>query len=82
MGMVPILWTRTPDGGQFDTNGLSTVPSCCLLHAYQSVLDWKVAGNLTTGKESVGVFQNILTNASAIDTGFVVVAVTLRDAHL
>jgi len=54
MGMVPILWTRTPDGGQFDTN------------------DWRVAGNLTTGKESVAVFENILTNASAIDTGFIV----------
>jgi len=21
MGMVPILWTRTPSGGVFDTNG-------------------------------------------------------------
>ena len=21
MGMVPIIWTRAPDGSQFDTNG-------------------------------------------------------------
>ncbi|KAF5383618.1 hypothetical protein D9615_003551 [Tricholomella constricta] len=54
MGMVPIMWTRTPDGGQFDTN------------------DWRVAGGLVTGQESFKTFQNILTNASAIDTGFIV----------
>lgn len=22
MGMVPIIWTRAPDGSQFDTNGM------------------------------------------------------------
>ncbi|GLB41839.1 putative polysaccharide deacetylase [Lyophyllum shimeji] len=54
MGMVPIMWTRTPDGGQFDTN------------------DWRVAGGLVTGKDSYATFQNILTNASAMDTGFIV----------
>ncbi|RDB23677.1 Chitin deacetylase [Hypsizygus marmoreus] len=54
MGMIPIMWTRTPDGGQFDTN------------------DWKVAGGLVTGKDSFATFQNILSNASVIDTGFIV----------
>jgi hypothetical protein len=33
--------------------------------------DWMVAGNMTTGKQSVAVFENILANASAIDTGSV-----------
>ncbi|KAG5651230.1 hypothetical protein H0H81_009379 [Sphagnurus paluster] len=54
MGMVPIMWTRTPDGGQFDTN------------------DWKVAGGIVSGKESFATFQNILSNATVIPTGFIV----------
>jgi len=62
MGMVPILWTRTPDGGQFDTN------------------DWKVPGNMTTGKDSFTTFQSILTNATAINTGFIVLQHDLYEA--
>jgi peptidoglycan/xylan/chitin deacetylase (PgdA/CDA1 family) len=54
MGMIPIMWTRTADGAQFDTN------------------DWKVAGNQVTGKDSFTTFQNILTNASTLQTGFIV----------
>ncbi|KAF8074952.1 carbohydrate esterase family 4 protein [Lyophyllum atratum] len=54
MGMVPIMWTRAPDGSQFDTN------------------DWRVAGGQVTGKDSFATFQNILTNASALNTGFIV----------
>jgi len=54
MGLVPIMWTRTPDGAQFDTN------------------DWKVAGGLVAGKDSFATFQNILSNATAINTGFIV----------
>ncbi|KAG5647489.1 hypothetical protein DXG03_009425 [Asterophora parasitica] len=54
MGLTPIMWTRTPDGGQFDTN------------------DWRVAGGLVSGQDSFGTFQRILTNATAIDSGFIV----------
>jgi hypothetical protein len=54
MGMIPIMWTRTPSGGQFDTN------------------DWRVAGGLVNGVESYNTFQSILSNASAINTGFIV----------
>jgi len=54
MGMVPIMWTRTADGAQFDTN------------------DWRVAGGLVAGKDSFTTFQNILTNATALNTGFIV----------
>lgn len=54
MGMVPILWTRAPDGSQFDTN------------------DWRVAGGLVQGPQSFSTFQSILTNASSLDTGFIV----------
>ncbi|TFK39882.1 hypothetical protein BDQ12DRAFT_774314 [Crucibulum laeve] len=54
MGMVPIMWTRTPSGGVFDTN------------------DWRVAGGIVDGEESFATFQTILTNASALETGFIV----------
>ncbi|KAF9006049.1 hypothetical protein BDQ17DRAFT_1239435 [Cyathus striatus] len=54
MGMVPIMWTRTPEGGVFDTN------------------DWRVAASQVSATDSFATFQKILTNASAIDTGFIV----------
>jgi len=54
MGMVPIMWTKTPDGGKFDTN------------------DWRVEAGVVNGTESFNVFQSILTAATALDTGFIV----------
>jgi hypothetical protein len=54
MGMVPIIWTSTKDGGKFDTN------------------DWMVAGGSMSGNQSVASFKQILANATAIDTGFIV----------
>ncbi|KAG6902574.1 hypothetical protein C0995_014580 [Termitomyces sp. Mi166 len=47
MGLVPIMWTRTPG-------------------------DWKVAGGMVAGPDSFATFQNILSNATVIDTGFIV----------
>ncbi|KAJ6581925.1 hypothetical protein B0H19DRAFT_929585 [Mycena capillaripes] len=60
MGMVPIIWTRTPAGVSFDT------------------FDWEVAGGsvvdgkVITGPDSFAAFENILGNASTLDTGFCV----------
>jgi hypothetical protein len=54
MGMVPIMWTRTPDGGKFDTN------------------DWRVAGGIVNGTDSFSTFQQILSNATSLNTGFIV----------
>lgn len=54
MGMVPVIWTRTPSGATFDTN------------------DWKVPGGVVTGPQSFATFQAILTNATTLDTGFIV----------
>jgi hypothetical protein len=34
--------------------------------------DWKVAGDLVTGNDSFAAFQNILTSASSLNTGFIV----------
>ncbi|KAF8845053.1 carbohydrate esterase family 4 protein [Paxillus ammoniavirescens] len=54
MGMVPVIWTRTPSGIAFDTN------------------DWKVPGGVVTGPQSFATFESILSNATTLDTGFVV----------
>ncbi|KAF9240728.1 carbohydrate esterase family 4 protein [Melanogaster broomeanus] len=54
MGMVPVIWTRTPSGIVFDTN------------------DWKVPGGIVTGAQSYATFQSILSNATTLNTGFVV----------
>lgn len=54
MGMVPIMWTRTPSGGVFDTN------------------DWRVAGGQVNGTDSFNTFETILTNATGMDHGFIV----------
>ncbi|KJA28096.1 carbohydrate esterase family 4 protein [Hypholoma sublateritium FD-334 SS-4] len=53
MGMIPIIWTSTPDGGKFDSN------------------DWRVAGGLLTGVQAVDTFKTILSNGTALDTGFI-----------
>ncbi|KAJ6534641.1 carbohydrate esterase family 4 protein [Mycena vulgaris] len=54
MGLVPIIWTRTPAGVSFDT------------------FDWQVAGGTVDGLTSFAAFENILGNASTLDTGFCV----------
>ncbi|KAG6821215.1 hypothetical protein H0H93_004037 [Arthromyces matolae] len=54
MGLIPIMWTRAPDGHQFDTN------------------DWQVAGGIVTGPQSFASFESILSNATVLDTGFIV----------
>lgn len=66
MGMVPILWTRTPSAGQFDTNGK---PNYNPMNISSSALDWRVAGGLVSGTESYNNFQSILGNATALNTG-------------
>jgi peptidoglycan/xylan/chitin deacetylase (PgdA/CDA1 family) len=53
MGMVPVLWTSTPDGGKFDS------------------FDWRVAGGQVTGPQSFEVYQQIMKNATNINTGFI-----------
>ncbi|KAF7320898.1 NodB-like proteiny domain-containing protein [Mycena chlorophos] len=54
MGLIPVIWTRTPAGVSFDT------------------FDWEVAGGIVEGPASYAAFQNILGNASELDTGFLV----------
>nr|GAT50235.1 predicted protein [Mycena chlorophos] len=54
MGLIPVIWTRTPAGVSFDT------------------FDWEVAGGIVEGPASYAAFQNILGNASELDSGFLV----------
>ena len=74
MGMIPILWTRTPSAGKFDTNGatmLFHLAAVDFLIFFSFLVDWRVADGTVTGNQSVATFQAILTNASTIDTGYV-----------
>ena len=72
MGMIPVIWTSTADGGKFDTNGLLIY----LIHIrfYTEMIfvfgsDWMVAGGSITGNQSVAEFKQILANATEIPTG-------------
>ena len=38
MGMVPIIWTRTPSGGVFDTNGMTVIVTSFKFADYSSRL--------------------------------------------
>jgi len=61
MGLVPVIWTRTPQGVSFDT------------------FDWEVAGGSVAGPDSFAQFENILGNASTLDTGFCVLEHDLHE---
>jgi hypothetical protein len=72
MGMVPFIWTRSPTGNQYDTNGLHARQILQIFYLPRSAfVDWKVAGGLVTGEQSLQSFQDILGNASVSNTGFV-----------
>ncbi|KAF6751298.1 carbohydrate esterase family 4 protein [Ephemerocybe angulata] len=64
MGMVPIMWSRTPAGGVFDTN------------------DWRIPAGYVKGPESFETFKNILSNATTMDTGFIVLEHDLYEASV
>lgn len=74
MGMVPIIWTSSPTGGPFDTNGM---PSFFLYRngawsQFSGISDWRVAGGQVNGTYSFETFEAILGNATTLDTGFIV----------
>lgn len=73
MGLTPIIWTRTPTAGQFDTNG-KMCRSCPEVRQTDNflILDWQVAGGMVTGAQSFATFEAILGNASLISTGYVI----------
>ncbi|KAG8220949.1 carbohydrate esterase family 4 protein [Butyriboletus roseoflavus] len=54
MGMIPVIWTRTPSGATFDTN------------------DWRVPGGSVSGNQSYSTFLAILSNATTLTSGFIV----------
>ena len=76
MGMIPVLWTSTKDGGKFDTNGLSFFLSFVKLRINLFIysfcwLDWMVAGGSIPGNQSLASFEQILTNATQLSTGYI-----------
>jgi hypothetical protein len=44
--------------------------------------DWKVAGGLVSGPQSFATFQEILTNSSQLDTGFIVLQHDLYESSV
>lgn len=71
MGMVPVIWTRTPSGATFDTNG-ETNRNLKLGFCSLPYIDWKVPGGTVNGSQSFATFQAILNNATTLSTGFIV----------
>ena len=71
MGLVPVLWTATPDGGKFDSFGSLNSRSLCFSSCLASFVDWRVAAGEFTGEQSVEVFQTIMKNGSNFPTGYV-----------
>ena len=74
MGMIPVLWTSTKDGGKFDTNGLcsfirKTTNERIMTLFFFFWLDWMVAGGSIPGNQSLASFEQILTNATQLSTG-------------
>lgn len=70
MGLLPVIWTSTPDGGKFDSNG--TFTKLAHLHLLiKFALDWRVADNSVTAQKSFDIYGDIMKNASNIPTGCV-----------
>lgn len=69
MGLTPIMWTSTPDGGKFDSNGNKQLFFSCIA-IDQVIADWRVAGGMLTGTQAFAVFQTILSNATTFPTGY------------
>lgn len=67
MGMVPIIWTRTPSGVSFDTFGMFHGSQSRNV-AYVSV-DWEIPGGVVTSEASFSQFEGILGNASTLEDG-------------
>jgi hypothetical protein len=63
MGLIPVIWTRTPAGVSFDT------------------FDWEVAGGTVAGPDSFAAFENILGNATTLDTGYALLKYFLESSH-
>ncbi len=67
MGLIPIIWTTAGAIGSFDTFGECYAVFFDMTSSH--VIDWEVAAGTKTGPECVQEFDNILGNASVIDTG-------------
>ena len=70
MGMVPILWTSTPDGGKFDSFGAFMIPFSLWVWPIIYTTDWRVAGGEVTGTQAYAVFQTIMQNGTNFPTGY------------
>ena len=70
MGLTPIIWTATPSGQKFDTNGMYHCRPVILIPD-ENWTDWRVAGGQMNAIQQFESFEAILGNATIIDTGCV-----------
>lgn len=73
MGMIPVLWTSTPSGATFDTNGSYPFLHAATKYLTDGLSDWTVASGAIPGTQSVLSFDHILNNATLINTGYIII---------
>ena len=72
MGLTPILWTRISPLATFDTDGTFGGKNILTLWLISYKSDFNVNGGITTVGQVLTNWEEILGNASTIDTGFIV----------
>ena len=72
MGLTPILWTRISPLATFDTDGTFGGKNILTLWLISYKSDFNINGGITTVGQVLTNWEEILGNASTIDTGFIV----------
>jgi len=72
MGLTPILWTRISPLATFDTDGTFGGKNILTLWLMSYKSDFNINGGITTVGQVLTNWEEILGNASTIDTGFIV----------
>ena len=72
LGMTPVMWTRISQTATFDTGGASACHSLASSVTDPFHADFDVHAGINTVQDTLQNWQNILGNASEIDTGFIV----------
>ena len=72
MGLTPVMWTRISAMATFDTDGARASSLTCFCPLMRVSLDFNIHGGTTTVQQVLLNWENILGNATAINTGFIV----------
>ena len=74
MNLTPVMWTRISATATFDTDGefCSSMRRCHPDMSSLSIADFNIHGGSTSVEQVLDNWQDILGNATSIDTGFIV----------